>query len=53
MITARDAVCERIVTGTHEVTVPAQPAIRAKKATTTVVEDVEWVCGSLLSDVTA
>jgi hypothetical protein len=50
MITARDAVCERIVTGTHEVDVAAKPAVKATKATTVVVEDVEWVCGSLLSD---
>ena len=49
-IASRAAVCERVVTGTHEVTVPATPAIKATKATTTVVEDVEWVCGSLLAE---
>jgi hypothetical protein len=47
---ARAAVCERVVVGTHEVTVDAQPATKATKATTMVVEDVEWVCGSLLAD---
>jgi len=52
-IASRDAVCERVVTGTHEVTVPAQPAVKATKATTRVVEDVEWVCGPLLSEVTS
>ena len=49
-IASRAAVCERVVTGTHEVTVPATPAIKATKATTMVVEDVEWVCGSLLAE---
>lgn len=49
---ARDAVCERVVVGTHKVTVPAIPAQPATRATTErveTVEDVEWVCGSLLS----
>jgi len=48
---ARDAVCERVVTGTHEVTVPASPAIPAQDATTErveTVEDVKWICSSLL-----
>lgn len=49
---ARDAVCERVVVGTHEVTVPAMPAIPARDATTETVktiEDVKWVCSSLLT----
>lgn len=48
----RDAVCERVVTGTREVTeeVPDPEALAAvpKVAVTKVVEDVEWRCGSLL-----
>jgi|GEM_PF-2367033 len=52
----RKAVCERVVTGTHEVTVPAipaMPAMPARPATgeiTTTVEDVEWICGPLLAE---
>ena len=49
-IASREAVCERVVLGTHEVTVAAQPAVKATKATTMVVEDVEWICGSLLAE---
>ena len=49
-IASRAALCERIVTGTHKVIVDAQPAVEATEATTMVVEDVEWVCGSLLAD---
>lgn len=49
---ARDDVCERVVTGTREVTeeVPDPDAL-AKVPTTTVtkvVEDVEWKCRPLL-----
>ena len=50
---ARAAVCERVVVGTHEVTVPATPKIPARPATaerTTTVEDVKWVCSSLLAE---
>jgi len=52
----RKAVCERVVVGTREVTVPAipaTPAMPARPATgeiTTTVEDVEWICGPLLSE---
>lgn len=49
----RAAVCERVVTGTHEVTVPAtpaRPAMEAKPERTEQVEDVTWVCSSLLAD---
>ena len=49
----RDAVCERVVTGTREVTVPATPATPAQPEHTQTVEDVEWVCGSLLAEATA
>ncbi|MCU1677680.1 MAG: hypothetical protein JWM93_2438 [Frankiales bacterium] len=54
MIVDRDAVCERVVTGTREVTedVP-DPAALAAVPTTTVtrtVEDVEWVCRPLLTE---
>ena len=50
----RDAVCERVVTGTREVTytVPAQDAVPAQTFTE-VVEDVEWVCAPLLADAPA
>ena len=50
---ARDAVCERVVIGTHEVTVPAtpaRPATEAEPERTTTVEDVKWFCGSLLAE---
>jgi len=48
----RDAVCERAVVGTHEVTVPATPAIpkqAARPERTATVEDVKWICSSLLA----
>ncbi len=49
----RDDVCERIVTGTHQVTetgkdpeaLAAVPEIEVTKT----VEDVEWRCGSILA----
>ena len=50
---ARDAVCERVVIGTHEVTVPATLAMPARPATAEhvkTVEDVQWVCSSLLAE---
>lgn len=51
---ARDKVCERIVTGTREVTeeVPDPEALKAvpKVAVTKTVEDVEWRCMPLLAD---
>lgn len=49
----RAEVCDRVVTGTREVTteVPDPEALAAvpKVTVTEVVEDVEWVCGSLLA----
>jgi hypothetical protein len=50
----RADVCERVVVGTREVEVeepdPAALAALPKVKRTAVVEDVEWVCGSLLAD---
>lgn len=49
----RAAVCERVVTGSREVTVPATPAIpkqAARPERTETVEDVTWVCSSLLAE---
>jgi hypothetical protein len=50
----RNAVCERIVTGTREVTeeVPDPKALAAVPTTTVTrtVEDVEWVCAPLLAE---
>lgn len=49
----RDEVCERVVTGTREVTreVPDPAALAAvpKVTVTETVEDVEYVCGPLLA----
>lgn len=45
----RDAMCERIVTGTTTVTVPA---VEAQPERTEVVETVEWRCQPLLGDAT-
>jgi hypothetical protein len=49
---ARDEVCERVVTGTREVTreVPDPEALAAVPTVTVTetVEDVEWVCAPLL-----
>ena len=51
-IACRDEVCERVVTGTREVTeeVPDPDALAAvpKVAVTKTVEDVEWICRPLL-----
>ena len=47
---SREGVCERIVTGTREVTVEATPAREAHPERIEIVEVVEWVCGSLLGD---
>jgi len=48
----RDEVCERVVTGTREVTreVPDPEALAAvpKVTVTEIVEDVTWECGPLL-----
>lgn len=48
----RDEVCERVVTGTREVTteMPDPEALAAvpKVTVTKIVEDVDWVCAPLL-----
>ena len=51
-IASREAVCERIITGTHEITTPARPALNlpAEPEHTETVEDVQWVCSSLLAE---
>jgi hypothetical protein len=46
----REAVCERVVKGTREVTIPA---VKAQPARVQIVEDVEWVCGSVLAEATS
>jgi hypothetical protein len=46
----RDAVCERIVVGTREVTREVVVPVETRTETVTeTVEDVEWRCGSLLA----
>jgi hypothetical protein len=49
----RDAVCERVVTGTREVTEtvkdPEALAAVPEIEVTRVVEDVQWACGSVLA----
>jgi hypothetical protein len=49
----RDAVCERVVTGTHEVTEvvkdPEALAAVPEVEVTRVVEDVEWICSPIMS----
>lgn len=47
VLVAREAVCERIVTGIETVTVPA---VEAQPERTEVVETVEWRCLPLLAD---
>lgn len=42
----RQAVCERVVTGTREVVVPAVEAAPARFET---IEDFEWVCAPILT----
>lgn len=46
----REAVCERVVTGTEAVTIPA---VEAQPERTEVRETVEWRCEPLLAEVTA
>lgn len=46
----RDAVCERIVVGTEEVTIPASEAVEALPERVEVREVVEWRCLPLLAD---
>ena len=43
----RDQVCERIVTGTKSVTIPAKPRVPARVVE---VEDVEWRCEPVLAE---
>lgn len=47
----RDQVCERVVTGTREVTktVPDPAVVVPQVEVTETVEDVEWVCTPLLA----
>lgn len=47
---ARAAVCERVVIGSREVTVPASPARAAEPERVETVEDVTWICSSLLAE---
>jgi hypothetical protein len=52
VVVTRAAICERVVIGTREVmieAVPARPATKAAPGRVEVVEDVEWVCSSLLA----
>lgn len=50
----REEVCERVVTGTREVTVkerdPKALAAVPMVEVTKTVEDVEWICGAILAD---
>jgi hypothetical protein len=52
LIVDRDAVCERVVTGTETVTrqVPDPSVVVPTVEVTEVVEQVEWVCSPLLAD---
>lgn len=44
---SREAVCQRIVTGTTEVTIPA---VEAEPERTEIRETVEWVCEPVLAE---
>ena len=46
----RNEVCERRVVGKTTKVIPATPAIDAEPERIEFVDDVEWVCGSLLAD---
>ena len=52
VVAYRKDVCERVVTGTREVTktIPAPGAEVPMVEVTETIEDVEWVCGPLLAD---
>lgn len=52
-IATRSEVCERVVTGTREVTktIPDPAVVVPVIEVTETVEDVEWVCGPLLKAV--
>lgn len=49
---SRQAVCERVVTGTREVTelLPVGEDTRPVQPITRTVEDVQWICSPLLAD---
>jgi hypothetical protein len=49
VIADRGEVCERVVTGTREVTEEVPDPTAPKLTVTRTVEDVEWVCGSILA----
>lgn len=49
-VTYRSDVCERVVTGTRQVTV-TEPIVAGTRKVTKTVEDVEWVCTPLLAEV--
>lgn len=57
LVSFRDAVCERVVTGTREVTEWVKDPQLLKKVpeveVTKVVEDIEWVCSPLLAQSSA
>ena len=48
-ILRRDKICRRVVTGKHNVTVPAQPAREATPEQVVEVEDFEWKWDPILS----
>lgn len=52
VVAYRDDVCERVVTGTREVTktIPDPNVVVPVVEVTEVVEDVEWVCSPLLRE---
>jgi hypothetical protein len=50
VVVHRAAVCERVVTGSHEVTMPATAARPAAPERVETVEDVTWICSSLLAE---
>ena len=47
VVVAREAVCERVVTGTETITVPAMEAVPER---TEIREIVEWRCEPLLAE---
>ncbi len=48
----RNAVCEQVVVGTREVTIPAQRAVPGQPERVQVEDVIEWRCGSILDDAT-
>lgn len=53
VVVDRPQVCERIVTGTETVTIPATEATEAQPERTEVREIVEWRCSPLLAEASA